>query len=85
MKKATKEYLADAARYRKKYGIDVRRAKKMERFLYHPLYEAYILGDEAASMKNPRPNPYPPGKRHAEFERGKSDADPMGDWQRSNR
>ena len=54
-----------------------------------PVYEAYNLGSDAAY--NPRLkghgyrcNPYPPGRRHDEWERGYKTADPLGDWHGRN-
>lgn len=35
-----------------------------------PVYYAWIAGQFAAEIGKPKRNPYPPGRRHDEFERG---------------
>jgi hypothetical protein len=35
------------------------------------MYEAWLLGCWAADFRPGKRNPYPPGKRHDEFERGR--------------
>lgn len=47
---------------------DWRAVKKFERSITSLVNEAYNMGGEAAY--NGRPNPFPRGKRHNEFERG---------------
>ena len=42
------------------------------------VYEAYACGEAEAMRRNPRPNPYPAGKRHDEWQRGFGEADPLG-------
>lgn len=39
------------------------------------MYEALMLGDEHAYNGKPKRNPYPPGRRHDEYERGYLTAD----------
>lgn len=58
---------------------DPRKLKRHENQHQDALYEAFICGDQAGCYaKHPR-NPYPPGKRHTEWDRGFKLADPMGD------
>jgi len=42
-------------------------------------YEAFCLGGAAHYDRRGKRNPYPPGRRHDEYERGFNEADPMGD------
>lgn len=49
-----------------------------------PLYDAYCQGEYAAYRLRRARNPYPPGRRHDEWQRGFDLADPMGDWQGRN-
>ena len=52
------------------YGTtDPKKIKRIERriFGHDEIYQAYQAGDD--SRWTGRPNPYPPGRRHAEFER----------------
>lgn len=52
-------------------------------------YMAYLEGEMAAVDPQQLPprwrtNPYPPGIRHNEWNRGKANADPLGDWHGRN-
>lgn len=65
---------------------DRRKEKRHHRKLgmLDPLYEAWTAGQALAYYGARMParlqrNPYPPGRRHDEFERGYALADPMGD------
>lgn len=60
---------------------DPRKVKRAERRMGmdDPLMAAYYSGEAEAMQRNPRGNPYPPGKRHDTFERGAALADPMGE------
>jgi hypothetical protein len=66
---------------------DRRKQKRAERKAgaYHPVYEAYLLGQCLAEYgpkalpPRLRQNPYPPGRRHDEWNRGRNtppDSDP---------
>lgn len=59
-------------RYCRKTGMD------------HPTLQAQCLGEAEAYKKNPRPNPYPPGRRHDAWDDGFKYADPLGDWHGRN-
>jgi hypothetical protein len=50
--------------------VDWRRIKRREREVSDPVYEAYVQGQANSYMRHPIANPYPPGRRHDEFERG---------------
>lgn len=64
---------------------DVRAIKKHERkHIGGPLYDAYIMGQEAAYVNKPKRNPYPAGRRHDEYEMGYNQADPMGNFHGTN-
>lgn len=58
-------------------GEDPRKLKRFFRRngLFDPVYEALMLGDEHAYNGKPKRNPYPPGRRHDEYERGYLTAD----------
>lgn len=61
-----------------------RKLKKFEGKMYPPPIQAYYEGEYAGGRpmhlpKRLRTNPYPPGRRHDEWERGYKLADPMGD------
>ena len=43
------------------------------------VYFAWIAGQYHGDTGQPKRNPYPPGRRHDEYERGYNEADPMGD------
>lgn len=63
---------------------DPRREKRVMRGMRRPIDVAYNGGLNAAVygwMMPPRlrSNPYPPGRRHDEWERGFAEADPMGE------
>ena len=61
-------------------SVDPRKEKRAMRKMgmSDPVYEAYCLGEAAGSKKNPH-NPYPPGRRYNEWERGLKLSDPMFD------
>lgn len=61
------------------YQDDPRKLKRYLRRHCDPLYEAYINGQYDAESRRGARNPYPPGRRHGEYERGAALADPMGD------
>ncbi len=68
---------------------DPENSRQARRYFRHmgmtdPVYLAYLAGGYQAERRNPRPNPYPPGKRHDEFERGFKSADPWGDYHGRN-
>jgi len=64
---------------------DYRAIKKHElKYTGGPLYQAYILGQEAAYADKPKRNPYPAGRRHDEYELGYNQADPMGNFHGTN-
>lgn len=55
-----------------------------------PMRDAYDSGQNAAMYPRSMPprlrvNPYPPGRRRDEWERGYNCADPLGDWHGDNR
>lgn len=64
---------------------DWRREKRFLRKNGHTeTYEAYQLGHNAAMYGNAMPkrlrtNPYPPGVRHDNWQRGYDQSDPMGE------
>lgn len=65
--------------------IDPRKEKRICRYMgLTALYEAYNLGCENGLRREPRPNPFPKGKRHDEFNRGQFNSDPMGDYMGRN-
>lgn len=47
---------------------------------WYASYEAYLEGGAAHYYRQGKRNPYPPGRRHDEYERGWRTADPMGDY-----
>lgn len=52
------------------YGLPHPRKEKRHMARYNsPLYDAWIAGDYAAERGDTR-NPYPPGRRHDEWDRG---------------
>lgn len=61
--------------------------RKFKRFcrrtgMSDPVYIAYCEG-ETAGLRDV--NPYPPGRRHDEWNRGQNNIDPMGDMMGENR
>lgn len=44
---------------------------------------AYVAGVNNSIRPNAR-NPYPPGKRHDAWNKGRVEADPLGDWHGRN-
>jgi hypothetical protein len=79
--KRMREIKERAAWERSQHG-DPRKFKRFMRESYHPIQEAWDLGSEAAwdDPRKPRRNPYPAGKRHDEYERGKATQDLMGEY-----
>lgn len=66
-------------------GMDPRKIKRMERrMLGDEVYYAYLAGTDLGERGKPYRNPYPAGRRHAEFKRGYDQADPMGAWHGRN-
>jgi hypothetical protein len=62
---------AERAYLRAQYALpDPRKDKRMERVVFDAVYMAWIEGGEAAHSE--RRNPYPPGRRHDEFNRGRA-------------
>lgn len=47
-------------------------------------FVAYEMGCENGYRRKPRPNPYPKGIRHDEFNRGQAGADPKGEYMGRN-
>lgn len=69
------------------FDIDPRKEKRYVRKMWgrdQVVYEAYTLGEYHADAGKPKRNPYPPGRRHDEYERGYNLSDPMGDHHRRN-
>lgn len=65
--------------------VDPRKEKRFFRKngMDHPVYLAWLEGQDAGDdHRKPKRNPYPPGRRHDEWERGYNAADPMGDHNR---
>lgn len=84
MKTKRLKEISERAHYNRKAWGDPRKVKKFERGLYNELEVAFGRGQSQPLYRKPRPNPYPPGKRHDEYERGLRLADPMGDWHGRN-
>lgn len=66
---------------------DNRKVKRIERLIFRQSavevahYEGHF---EASNPRGPRPNPYPPGRRHDAWQHAFDTADPLGDWHGGN-
>ncbi|QIG71270.1 hypothetical protein EVB32_163 [Rhizobium phage RHph_TM39] len=62
----------EATEYRMKYenGIDPRKVKRYEASHLDPVHWAYVEGSDAGYFNYGNRNPYPPGRRHDEYNRG---------------
>ena len=70
--------------YPGKCGRDHRREKRIWRGYVPETYRAFTWGEGDAYIGRPKRNPFPPGRRHDEYDRGFDLADPLGDWHGRN-
>jgi hypothetical protein len=61
-----------------------RQFKKFLRPMFDKVNEAFGRGTAEAYRRNPRPNPYPPGRRHDAWDYGLRTSDPLGEWHGRN-
>ena len=80
--KRLKEISERAHQEHRQWG-DPRKVKRITRRMADALYVAYNLG-EYHGERGVNRNPYPAGRRQAEYERGFMLSDPMGDYHRND-